>query len=93
MQQFTDFFVPVVAETSRLGFASGPETGMQEVCQKVFETLARNLLLAFAFPWLHRGVPKAQPFVTEPSQTCLKFAENAVRIGVMDAVTATYQME
>jgi hypothetical protein len=30
------------------------------VCRKGRRTLARNLLFAFAFPWVQRGVPKAQ---------------------------------
>src|SRR5713226_9088672 len=33
------------------------------------------------------AVRKPQPFFTEPSQTCLEFAENADQIGVMDALT------
>lgn len=45
------------------------EMATQEACVKrVFETLAINVLLAFAFPWLNACVPKGQDAVEKLSR-------------------------
>ena len=52
---------------SRVVSLAVPKENVWEVCVKmILQTLARNLLLPFTFPWLHRAVPKAQPSGTAP---------------------------